>query len=92
MLFTILALFFTPTWLGRTLLHRRRTELSMAFHAERSISYSIARTWHIQSILVLDCDGILCAGFFLAPIINGGKDPKFQKLGVDILFRHSLCW
>lgn len=22
----------------------------------------------------------------LAPIINGGKDPKFQKLGVDILF------
>ncbi|HHJ4328431.1 TPA: cbb3-type cytochrome c oxidase subunit I, partial [Klebsiella pneumoniae] len=23
---------------------------------------------------------------FLAPMINGGKDPKFQKLGVDLLF------
>ena len=28
----------------------------------------------------------LSAGLFLAPIINGGKDPKYQKLGVDILF------
>ena len=23
----------------------------------------------------------LSAGLFLAPIINGGKDPKFQKIG-----------
>tara|TARA_R100000322_G_scaffold168816_2_gene139476 strand:+ start:1 stop:1290 length:1290 start_codon:yes stop_codon:yes gene_type:complete len=30
--------------------------------------------------------GFLAAGLFLAPIINGGKDPKYQKLGVDILF------
>ena len=28
----------------------------------------------------------LAGGLFLAPIINGGKDPKFQKLGVDVLF------
>jgi nitric oxide reductase subunit B len=35
---------------------------------------------------VLDRHRLLAAGLFLAPLINGGKDPKYQKLGVDILF------
>jgi len=48
--------------------------------------YSLTRTWHIQSALFWVATGFLAAGLFLAPIINGGKDPKFQKLGVDILF------
>ncbi|MFC5695516.1 nitric-oxide reductase large subunit [Pseudomonas sp. GCM10022186] len=48
--------------------------------------YSLLRTWHIQSALFWIATGFLAAGLFLAPIINGGKDPKFQKLGVDALF------
>ncbi len=48
--------------------------------------YSLTRTWHIQAALFWIATGFLAAGLFLAPIINGGKDPKFQKLGVDILF------
>jgi len=48
--------------------------------------YSLVRTWHIQSALFWIATGFLAAGLFLAPIINGGKDPKFQKLGVDVLF------
>ena len=48
--------------------------------------YSLTRTWHIQSALFWIATGFLAAGLFLAPIINGGKDPKYQKLGVDILF------
>ena len=48
--------------------------------------YSLVRTWHIQSALFWIATGFLAAGLFLAPIINNGKDPKFQKLGVDILF------
>ncbi len=48
--------------------------------------YSLLRTWHIQSALFWIATGFLAAGLFLAPIINGGKDPKFQKLGVDVLF------
>ena len=50
------------------------------------LPYSLARTWHIQAALFWIATGFLAAGLFLAPIINGGKDPKFQKLGVDILF------
>lgn len=48
--------------------------------------YSLTRTWHIQSALFWIATGFLAAGLFLAPIINGGKDPKYQKLGVDVLF------
>ncbi|HIQ45567.1 MAG TPA: nitric-oxide reductase large subunit [Pseudomonas oleovorans] len=48
--------------------------------------YSLLRTWHIQSALFWIATGFLAAGLFLAPIISGGKDPKFQKLGVDVLF------
>lgn len=50
------------------------------------LPYSLARTWHIQAAMFWIATGFLAAGLFLAPIINGGKDPKFQKLGVDILF------
>lgn len=52
----------------------------------RWFPYSLTRTWHIQSALFWIATGFLAAGLFLAPIINGGKDPKYQKLGVDILF------
>ncbi|MBL3555402.1 MULTISPECIES: nitric-oxide reductase large subunit [Marinobacter] len=48
--------------------------------------YSLLRTWHIQAAMFWIATGFLAAGLFLAPIINGGKDPKFQKLGVDVLF------
>ncbi|MDL0431374.1 nitric-oxide reductase large subunit [Marinobacter sp. TBZ242] len=48
--------------------------------------YSLMRTWHIQAAMFWIATGFLAAGLFLAPIINGGKDPKFQKLGVDVLF------
>ncbi|MBN9565072.1 MAG: nitric-oxide reductase large subunit [Alphaproteobacteria bacterium] len=50
------------------------------------IPYALSRTWHIQSALFWIATGFLAAGLFLVPIINGGKDPKYQKLGVDILF------
>ena len=53
--------------------------------------YSIARTWHIQASLFWIAMAFLSAGLFLAPIINGGKDPKFQKLGVDIFVLGTRC-
>ena len=48
--------------------------------------YALTRTWHIQSALFWIATGFLAAGLFLAPIINGGRDPAYQKLGVNILF------
>lgn len=48
--------------------------------------YALVRTWHIQSAIFWIATGFLTAGLFLAPIINGGKDPKFQRAGVNFLY------
>jgi nitric oxide reductase subunit B len=48
--------------------------------------YSLTRTWHLQAAIFWIATAFLSAGLFLAPVINGGRDPKYQKLGVDILF------
>ncbi len=50
------------------------------------LPYSLARTWHLQSALFWIATGFLTAGLFVAPIINGGKDPKYQALGVNLLY------
>lgn len=50
------------------------------------LPYSLARTWHLQSALFWIATGFLTAGLFIAPIINGGKDPKYQALGVNLLY------
>ncbi|WP_201586002.1 nitric-oxide reductase large subunit [Psychrobacter jeotgali] len=48
--------------------------------------YALVRTWHIQAALFWIATAFLMAGLYLAPVINGGQDPKYQKLGVDILW------
>lgn len=50
------------------------------------LPYSLSRTWHLQAALFWIATGLLAGGLFLAPVINGGKDPKYQRLGVDVLF------
>ncbi len=51
----------------------------------RWIPYSLARTWHIQTGVFWIATAFLSAGLFLAPVI-GGKEPRFQRLGVNVLF------
>ncbi len=47
--------------------------------------YSITRTWHIQLGMFWIATAFLATGLFLAPAIGGG-DPKYQELGVNVLF------
>ncbi len=49
------------------------------------LPYSIARTWHIQIGLFWIATSWLATGLYLAPII-GGREPRGQKLGVNLLF------
>lgn len=86
-LFIVIALFVFQVFLGGFTAHY--TVEGQAFYGietSKWFPYSLVRTWHIQSALFWIATGFLAAGLFLAPIINGGKDPRFQKLGVDILF------
>ena len=86
-LFTVLALFFVQVNLGAIVAHY--TVEGQEFYGldiSQYLPYSLVRTWHIQAALFWIAMAFLAGGLFLAPIINGGKDPKYQKLGVDILF------
>lgn len=86
-LFIVVALFSLQVLLGGFTAHY--TVEGQEFYGidvSQWFPYSLVRTWHIQAALFWIATGFLAAGLFLAPIINGGKDPKYQKLGVDILF------
>ena len=85
--FLVIALFVFQVFIGGLTAHY--TVEGQHFYGldiSKWLPYTLARTWHIQSALFWIATGFLAAGLFLAPIINGGKDPKFQKLGVDLLF------
>ncbi len=48
--------------------------------------YALTRTWHVQLAVLWIATAWLGAGLYLAPIIAGtGTDPRFQRLGVDVL-------
>lgn len=86
-LFLVVALFVFQVFIGGFTAHY--TVEGQTFYGidlSQWFPYSLVRTWHIQSALFWIATGFLAAGLFLAPIINGGKDPKYQKLGVDVLF------
>lgn len=86
-LFLVVALFVFQVMMGGLTAHYTvEGQHFYGINLSQWLPYSLVRTWHIQSALFWIATGFLAAGLFLAPVINGGKDPKFQKLGVDILF------
>ncbi len=50
------------------------------------LPYSVTRTWHVQTGLFWIATAWLGAGLFIAPLITGGREPKGQRLGVNVLF------
>jgi nitric oxide reductase subunit B len=49
------------------------------------LPYALTRSWHIQTAVFWIATAFLAAGLFLAPVI-GGREPRFQRLGVNLLF------
>ncbi|NUO85785.1 MAG: nitric-oxide reductase large subunit, partial [Cupriavidus sp.] len=86
-LFLVVALFVFQVFLGGFTAHYTvEGQKFYGIDVSQWFPYALVRTWHIQSALFWIATGFLAAGLFLAPLINGGKDPKFQRLGVDVLF------
>ncbi len=84
---TVLALFLLQIGLGGALAHY--TVEGQDFYGlplSKILPYSLARTWHLQAALFWIATSFLAAGLFIAPIVNGGRDPKYQRLGVNVLF------
>jgi nitric oxide reductase subunit B len=49
------------------------------------LPYSVTRTWHIQLGIFWIATAWLASGLFIGPLISG-REPKFQALGVNVLF------
>lgn len=85
--FLVVALFVFQVFIGGLTAHYTvEGQHFYGINLSEWLPYTLSRTWHIQSALFWIATGFLAAGLFLVPIINGGKDPKYQKTGVDLLF------
>ncbi|QGF23195.1 nitric-oxide reductase large subunit [Raineyella fluvialis] len=52
---------------------------------DRILPYAVTRTWHTQLGILWIATAWLATGLYVAPAV-GGREPKYQKLGVDVLF------
>ncbi|MDP9191440.1 MAG: nitric-oxide reductase large subunit [Acidobacteriota bacterium] len=52
---------------------------------DQILPYSIVRTWHLQIGIFWIATAWLATGLYIAPAI-GGREPKGQRLGVNVLF------
>jgi nitric oxide reductase subunit B len=52
---------------------------------DKVLPYSVSRTWHLQLAIFWIATSWLATGLFMAPAVSG-YEPKYQKLGVNILF------
>ncbi|GAA4296090.1 nitric-oxide reductase large subunit [Aestuariibaculum suncheonense] len=55
------------------------------FALDKILPYSVTRTWHTQLAIFWIATAWLATGLYIAPAVSG-KDPKFQKFGVNFLF------
>jgi nitric oxide reductase subunit B len=56
---------------------------------QKILPYVVSRTWHTQLGIFWIATAWLAAGLFIAPYVCG-HEPKYQKLGVDLLFAALL--
>jgi nitric oxide reductase subunit B len=53
------------------------------------LPYAVSRTWHVQLGIFWIATAWLAAGLFIGPLVSGA-DPRFQRLGVNVLFAALL--
>lgn len=49
------------------------------------LPYAVTRTWHTQLALLWIVTAFLASGLYIGPLLSG-RDPKFQRFGVNFLF------
>lgn len=82
----VLALFVLQVSLGALTAHYTvEGQGFFGFPLAEYLPYSVTRTWHIQLAVFWIATSFLAAGLFLAPAV-GGREPRFQRLGVNVLF------
>ena len=84
--FTVIALFVTQMTLGAITAHYAvEGHEFYGLALSEILPYSIVRTWHLQLSIFWIATAWLATGLYISPLISG-HEPRFQKLGVDLLF------
>lgn len=82
----VVALFVVQVILGAITAHYTvEGRAFFGFPLADYLPYALTRTWHIQTAVFWIATAFLGAGLFLAPAV-GGREPRFQRLGVNALF------
>ena len=83
---TVIALFVLQVLLGGLTAHYTvEGDRFFGIPLAKWIPYAVSRTWHVQLAVFWIATAFLAAGLFLAPAV-GGREPKFQRLGANLLF------
>ena len=55
------------------------------FPLDHYLPYAVTRTWHLQLAIFWIATSWLATGLYVGPAVSG-HEPKFQRLGVNVLF------
>jgi len=82
----VVALFLTQILLGAFTAHYQvEGQTFYGFKLSDYLPYALTRSWHTQIGVLWIATAWLATGLFIGPAISG-KEPKFQRLGVNFLF------
>jgi nitric oxide reductase subunit B len=82
----VIALFLTQILLGAITAHYQvEGQEAYGFQLADYLPYSLTRTWHTQLAVLWIATAWLGMGLYIGPAISG-HEPKFQRLGVNVLF------
>jgi nitric oxide reductase subunit B len=84
--FVVTALFFTQVLLGIVTAHYAVEGQGLyGLPLAGYFPYAVTRTWHTQLAVLWIATAWLATGLYVAPLL-GGREPKFQRFGVNFLF------
>ncbi|GAB4177487.1 MAG: nitric-oxide reductase large subunit [Wenzhouxiangellaceae bacterium] len=84
--YTVVALFLAQMVLGMLTAHYAVEGHGFyGFNLSEWLPYSVVRTWHTQAGVFWIATAWLATGLYMAPLISG-HEPRFQKLGVNLLY------
>ncbi len=82
----VVALFLVQILLGAITAHYQvEGQNAYGFALAEVLPYSITRSWHTQLAVLWIATAWLATGLYIGPAISG-YEPKYQRLGVNILF------
>ena len=82
----LLGMFLLQILLGTITAHYQvEGQVLYGLHLSEILPYSLTRTWHTQLAVLWIATAWLATGLYMGPAISG-HEPKYQRLGVNILF------